>query len=97
MSEDTTRLPNNTLFTAARYVHFAILCVLIVLLAGLDSHAGSHKSNMKEMCKRTREVNAQGMGGEGYFYWFFNKHKLAPLTAVPSFWAEVRAHCPGAW
>jgi hypothetical protein len=62
-----------------------------------DSYAKSHKSNMKEMCKRTREVNAQGLGGEGYFYWFFNKHKLAPSSAVPSFWAEVKAHCPGAW
>ena len=63
----------------------------------IGAFARSHKTNMQEMCKRTREVNAQGLGGEGYFYWFFNKHQLAPPSAVPSFWAEVKVHCPGAW
>jgi hypothetical protein len=80
----------------SRSVSFVLLSVNMMLLSP-NSYAGSHESNMKVMCKRTREVNAQGFGGEGYFYWFFNKHKLAPPSAIPSFWAEVKAHCPGAW
>ncbi len=80
----------------SRSLFLLLLCSNAVLFYPY-SYAQSHKSNMKEMCKRTREVNAQGLGGEGYFYWFFNKHKLAPPSAVPSFWAEVKAHCPGAW
>ena len=80
----------------SRSVVFVLLSVNVILLSP-NSYAGSHESNMKFMCKRTRKVNAQGFGGEGYFYWFFDKHKLAPPSAIPSFWAEVKAHCPGAW
>lgn len=88
-------------YRAAKNALVALAAVLIGLnmspLENSSAKAGTHKENMKEMCKRTREVNAQGLGGEGYFYWFFNKNKLAPPSAVPSFWAEVKAHCPGAW
>jgi hypothetical protein len=80
----------------SRSVIFLLFC-MITVLSCTNSYSSSYESNMKEMCRRTRQVNAAGMGGEGYFYWFFNKHKLAPPSAVPAFWAEVRAHCPGAW
>jgi hypothetical protein len=84
-----------SLLTLIPFVLLGVFCVLADPYLG--AIARSHKDNMREMCKRTREVNAAGMGGEGYFYWFFNKHKLAPPSSVPAFWAEVRAHCPGAW
>ena len=59
--------------------------------------ARSHKDNMNVMCQRVREANSKGLSGIGYLEWFFSKNNIAPASAVPGFWKELKQYCHGAW
>ncbi len=81
------------------------MAAITVILVGLEvirlessaAKAGTHSENMKVMCLRVKEVNSKGLSGIGYLQWFFTKNNIAPASAVPGFWKELKTYCPSVW
>jgi len=77
----------------------AVTCFIVISIIFLAEPAvsGRHEENIKIVCARVRDVNANGLSGLGYLEWLFATKSTFPAASVRGFWKELKWRCPDIW